>query len=214
MPFAGVSLIARTVRTALDSGCFIRVIVSTDDEQIAEEARCAGALVPFIRPARLADDTASSVDVIRHAVEFMQPLYPSDKPDAVCLLQVTSPMLTCQHLCEAVELFWKSGFNSLSSMVRVDQYPEWMFGVAPDTRQATPESPAGITMAGSAIRPRFIENGSIYLVKEDWLMATGTLYDFAHHGCYTMSPEESVDIDTRADWDYAEFLFKRRQNAG
>lgn len=212
MPFAGVSLTARAVTAVLASGCFTRVMVSTDDPGIAEEARQAGALVPFLRPASLADDNASSVDVLLHATDHMLKEFAVDQPSAVCLIQATSPMLTPQHISEAVDIFAKGGFNSLSSMVAVKQFPEWMFNVNPETMLATPESPAGIISPGSAIKKRHIENGAIYLVNRGWLMETGSLYDFGNHGCFIMSSEDSVDIDTRNDWDYAEFLFKRRQS--
>ncbi len=213
MPFAGgSSLTARTVGAALAAKIFSKVMVSTDDPQIAEDSRKAGALVPFLRPACLADDQASSVDVLRHALTELRRLHPDEHPLAVCLLQVTSPMLEARHICEAVELFFAGGFNSLSSMVKVDQYPEWMFRAPEAGGAAVPEDSLGITCSSAAIPLRFIENGAIYLVKTDWLDQNGSLYDFSHHGCYPMSCEESVDIDTRADWDYAEFLTRRRSD--
>lgn len=210
MPFAGGdSLTVRTIRTAIESGCFSRVLLSTDDPQIAVEGRAAGALVPFIRPDDLSGDQASSVDVLLHAVEELKKLFPEDKPTAVALLQVTSPLLSARHIAAAVETFAAGGFNSLSSMVAVDQYPEWMFRVA-ENCLATPENQEGIVCPTGRIPVRYIENGAIYLVRHDWLNEHHNIYDFARHGCYAMSAEDSVDIDTRADWEYAEFLLRRR----
>ena len=134
MPFAGKdSLTARTVRTALASRKFSQVIVSTDDREIAEEARRAGARLPFLRPASLADDQASSLDVIKHAVQQFRLLEPAGPPLAICLMQVTSPLLKPEQVSAAVDLFLAGGFNSLSSMVAVQQYPEWMFRIDPVT---------------------------------------------------------------------------------
>ncbi|MDD3146382.1 MAG: acylneuraminate cytidylyltransferase family protein [Candidatus Riflebacteria bacterium] len=213
LPFAGgLSLTARTVQAAIAAQIFARVVVSTDDEEIAEDGRQAGALVPFLRPVALADDTASSVDVLRHAVSELRKIHPEERPVAVCLLQVTSPMLVSKHISEAVDLFLGGGFNSLSSMAKVSEFPEWMFRVEEPGGAAVPEDLAGITRPSAEILPRYIENGAIYLVKTDWLDQTGSLYDFAKHGCYAMTSEDSVDIDTRTDWDYAEFLTLRRNS--
>ncbi len=210
MPFAGgESLTARTIRKAIGSGCFSRVLLSTDDPQIAADGKAAGALVPFLRPAGLSGDRASSLDVLLHAVAELKTLFPEEKPGAVALLQVTSPLLNAGHIAAAVETFLAGGFNSLSSMVAVGQYPEWMFRVG-ENHLATPESDVGIVCPTDRIPVRYIENGAIYLVSYDWLTGQRSLYDFARHGCYAMSAVDSVDIDTLSDWEYAEFLVRRR----
>jgi len=208
LPLAGQSLIARAVKTAVASGCFARVIVSTDDFEIANEARLAGAEIPFMRPAELADDNASSVDVLLHAVETIAPNTTS--PDVVCLIQTTSPLLNITHVREAVELFDRGDFVSLSSMKLVDQQPEWMFRVDENTGLASPESPVGIVASSALLPRRFIENVAIYLVKRTWLLEERSLYNFTHHGCYVMSEVDSVDIDTSDDFARAGFEIKRR----
>lgn len=83
---AGRPMIAWTVDAALEAKTFDRIVVSTDDEAIAEAARDAGAEAPFLRPASLADDAASSVDVALHAFEEL------GTPDILVLLQPTSPL--------------------------------------------------------------------------------------------------------------------------
>ena len=205
----GDSLTFRTAHKAVASGCFARVLVSTDDHDIADEAKRAGAMVPFLRPDFLADDQASSVDVLWHAFSY---LLETDKvvPDAVCLLQVTSPMLCEGHLREAITRFFCGKFNSLSSMTLVKQYPEWMYRVDEVCGSAVPENSAGIETPTACIPRRYIENGALYLVKGEWFRQQRKLYDYARHGCLQMSAEDSVDIDTMADWEYAEYLFARR----
>lgn len=215
MPFAGQgSLTARTVKTALSSQKFSQVLVSTDDSEIAEEARRAGARLPFLRPAHLADDHASSLDVIKHAVQQLLQLESARPPFAICLLQVTSPLLKPEQVSAAVDKFLAGGFNSLSSMVAVEQFPEWMFRSDPVSGRAVPDQPEGITRPSGAIPSRFIENGALYLVRAEWLDRQGSLYDFSRHGMYLMSREDSVDIDTQADWDYAEMLVRRQESSG
>jgi len=214
LPFDGQPLVARAVKTAIASGCFARVIVSTDDAEIAEAAENAGGEVPFLRPAELAGDTASSVDVMLHAVTV---LGASDAvPASVALIQATSPFLSCEHIRAALQLFKSGGFVSLSSMKAVNQYPEWMFRIDADSR-AMPESPGGIVAAASSLPRRHIENGAIYLVQTAWLLAERSLYNFSQHGCYLMSETDSVDIDTAEDFALAEFYlsrFKHGQTAG
>jgi len=210
LPFCGAdSLTFRTVDTAINSGCFARVLVSTDDPRIADEARRAGGMVPFMRPASLADDKAASVDVLWHSFSYLLETE-GRLPDALCLLQVTSPMLCAHHIKTAVAKFFAGNFNSLSSMTIVHQYPEWMYRVDEVGGRAVPENRTGIELPGCDIPRRFIENGALYLVKGEWFFEQRTLYDYANHGCLQMSAEDSVDIDTRSDWEYAEYLCGRR----
>ena len=209
LPLAGQSLIARAVTTALASKAFARVIVSTDDDAIAREARMAGGEVPFLRPAELAGDTASSVDVLLHAVETLAEV--SEPPATVCLIQATSPLLSCTHIREAVQLFDCGGFVSLSSMKAVTQYPEWMFRVDSKTGHAHPESPGGIVAPSGDLPRRYIENGAIYLVRRIWLLEEKSLYNFSQHGCYIMPEADSVDVDTAEDFARAQFEIERRR---
>lgn len=211
LPIEGQPMVAHAVNTVLASNCFARVIVSTDDEEIAQAAREAGGEVPFLRPAKLASDTATSVDVVLHAVEALT--VESIPPAIIALIQVTSPLLTAQHLQEALELFSSGDFNSLSAMKAVTQYPEWMFQVDTATSRAIPESSTGIVTGTAAIPRRYIENGAVYLVRSQWLQEKRSLYDFARHACYLMSEADSVDIDTAEDYARAQFEIERRQLA-
>ena len=94
-PLGGLPLIAWTIRAALASDAFARVIVSTEDAAIAEAARDAGAEVPFLRPAELATDTATSRDVVLHALEELS------ASKRFALLQPTSPFRNAEHIRQA-----------------------------------------------------------------------------------------------------------------
>ncbi|HAS1172129.1 TPA: acylneuraminate cytidylyltransferase family protein, partial [Enterobacter cloacae] len=96
----GKPLIAWTIIAARESGLFDDIIVSTDSENIASLAKKFGANVPFIRPQNLSDDTATTAEVVRHAVDFIQQ---AEKVsiDIICLLQPTSPLRTATHIKEA-----------------------------------------------------------------------------------------------------------------
>ena len=102
--FCGKSLTARCIETARAANIFNEIFVSTDDPELAEEAKKYGAKVPFMRPAELAGDTATSSDVLLHALDTIVNKQGWPAPYAVCLLQVTSPFLSVKHLIEAKNL--------------------------------------------------------------------------------------------------------------
>lgn len=204
--FCGKSLTARCIETARAANIFNEIFVSTDDPELAEEAKKYGAKVPFMRPAELAGDTATSSDVLLHALDTIVNKQGWPAPYAVCLLQVTSPFLSVKHLIEAKNLFETQNFNSLSSMRKVDQYFEWQYELANETDKASPIDRVGITKPSTLIPKRYIENGAIYFTKYDYLKKHKSMYDFDNHGAYVMSAEESLDIDTQQDFELAKAI--------
>ena len=121
----GKSLIAYTIEAALKSKYINKVIVSTEDKEIAEVAEKFGAKVPFIRPAKLASDTASTLGVLKHAVTFIEK-EENKKIDIVITLQPTSPLRTVHHIDESIEKFLKNNFDSLVS-IKSTKYPaQWL----------------------------------------------------------------------------------------
>lgn len=99
-PFHGKPIIAYSIDVALQSNLFDRVIVSTDDTEIAEVALRSGAEVPFMRPHDLANDFATTQVVMEHAINW---LLKAEQPvEYVCCIYATSPLMTVQQLCEAV----------------------------------------------------------------------------------------------------------------
>ncbi|MFZ2961085.1 MAG: acylneuraminate cytidylyltransferase family protein [Candidatus Ozemobacteraceae bacterium] len=207
-PLHGRPLITWVIEAALASGCFTRVLVTTDDEGIARTAREAGAWVPFQRPAELSSDIASSVDVLVHAVKTVQQM-PAEVggffPALTALLQPTSPFTRPEHVREAIQTFEGAQFVTLSSMCPVRERPEWMFHVEP-AGAASPLDPVRLTDPASSFPPLYRENGAIYLVQTAYLLREERLYQVEKHGAYLMSIRDSVDIDTADDWAVAETL--------
>ena len=101
-PFCGKPMIAWSIEAAQGSGCFDRIIVSTDDEEIAEFARQWGAEVPFMRPAELADDHATTRPVVNHAIREATRIYGA--PEAVCCLYPTAPFVTVEDLRRGLQM--------------------------------------------------------------------------------------------------------------
>ncbi len=205
----GKSLVQRTVETAISSQLFSRVIVTTDSREIAAQAEVAGGEVPFIRPSALATDKADSTAVLCHATGNI--LAQTDyKKTVMCLLQPTSPLLTSSHIAEAFQVFTRKKANSLSSMTRVFQHPEWLFKKRDDGADGLVQPVFPELFAQNSLEDYFIENGALYLVRADYLMENDSLYDFDNHAIYVMNRRDSLDIDTREDWHLAEFYLARQ----
>lgn len=101
--FVNKPIIAYSIEAALNSGLFKRVIVSTDDNEIAEVARYYGAEVPFLRPAEFSDDHAGTIVAIKHAIEWIDK-QDQDSPDAVCCIYATAPFVEENDLKEGLKI--------------------------------------------------------------------------------------------------------------
>ncbi len=209
--FSGRPLIAWVIEAALQSEVFDRVLVSTDCPSIAREARAWGAWTPFLRPAELASDQATSLDALVHAVRWVVEQQPASTPlQLVGLMQPTSPFLTATHVREAVELFEQRSFVSLSSMCPVHERPEWMFR-RNESGQAVPVDPQGVTLPSHELPPLYRENGALYLLHPELILKHHRLYDFESHGAYVMSVVDSIDIDDASDWEIATAVMSARR---
>lgn len=195
---AGKPLVAWSIEQALAAG--LDVLVSTDDEELAEIARGAGADVPFLRPAELAQDTTPTEPVIEHAIAHR--VAEGRRPDAVMLLQATSPVRLAGTIERAVREFEETGVDSLVGVVAQTPF----FWHPADSGSATAEY-------DPAARPRrqdltaedyfYKETGSLYLTRTE-------IYERERNriggrvGLFVMDEAEGVDIDTLVDLRIAE----------
>lgn len=200
-PLAGIPLITWSIGGALEAGCFHRVIVSTEDETIADLARESGAEVPWIRPPHLATDTATAVEVARHVVS--QLTGERDPPDALMLLQPTSPFRTTASIRRAIEIFQLSGGESVVSVSPAKTHPYWCKRVTLGG-VLEPFLPAAPALQSQDLPPVYQLNGLIYLASVSRLMAGQGFYSDATRALIIGSPEEAIDIDTPLDWSLAE----------
>jgi len=109
-PFCGKPIIAWPIEVAIASGCFDRIVVSTDDDEIAEVAAAYGAEAPFRRPARLADDRTGTIAVMRHAIECLQS--GADQLAHVCCIHATAPFCELKTCARA----WKNCSPATATM--------------------------------------------------------------------------------------------------
>jgi CMP-N-acetylneuraminic acid synthetase len=209
-PLAGRPLVAYTIDAARASRSLSRVIVSTDDREIAAVSKSLGAEVPFLRPPRLAADDTPMVDVL---LDVLATLGRDERyePDVVVLLQPTSPFRRAGHIDAAVGLLTSSGADSIVSVVQVphqftpsslmelrgDRLHAWVDGSASTRRQDKPVL--------------FARNGpAIVVTRRRVLLADRALYGADTRGL-VMSREDSFDIDDPFDLEMAELLISSRR---
>lgn len=189
----GRPLIAWTIEQALRARSIDRVILSSDDESIMREAQAAGADVPFRRPADLATDAVSSIDVVLHALEQVPDF------DIVVLLQPTSPLRNSGDIEAALNRLVGSGAKAIVSVTEVDQSPFWMFELDPVGHLKPILSAEAIPARRQDLRPVYSLNGAIYVAESEWLRRSRSFLS-ADTVAYLMPPERSLDIDEERDF--------------
>ena len=198
----GKPLISHTIQTALSSPEITRVIVSTDDADIAEVAQKYGADVPFMRPADLATDDSLAIDTYKYTVDKLIRDEGGDIVDFMVLLP-TSPLREASDISNAVKLFRDKKADSVISVIKEDKPISWFKKL--DTEGRILEN--DITLKNRQDEDDYYcPNGSIYIFKKE-LIDEGKYYSDKTYA-YVMPKHRSVDIDTQFDFNYAEFLLK------
>ena len=211
-PLLGKPLIVYTIEAAQKSGVLDRLILSTDDPKIAEVAKQYGCEVPFMRPQELATDTASHLEVMRHAVQWLK-----DKegyyPEYTAILQPTSPMRQHYHLREAVNLILKTGADSILSVAKLpeefSQYKAMMLDKEGYLRLTTGEPIYKRVARRQEVVPNYYSAGIIYLFRTDLLFDTQNPNFYGNKVVpYIVEEKYAVDINTPADWQRAETIMR------
>lgn len=193
LPAAGKPLIAWTIDAARASRAIDRLVLSTDDDAIADVARAHGCDVPFMRPAALATDTASSMDVVMHALDVLPGF------DVVVLLQPTSPLRTAADIDDACEAFSTSGAPACVTVSLVEQSPYWMFQLGEgQTLQPILVAPVGVSRRQD-LPPIYALNGAVY-VADVLRLRQSRAFVGPETVASVMPLERAIDIDTAADF--------------
>jgi|WetSurMetagenome_2_1015567.scaffolds.fasta_scaffold21902_4 CMP-N,N'-diacetyllegionaminic acid synthase len=202
---AGKPLIQYTIEAAQNSELLTDTIVSTDSSEIAHLAALLGAEVPFIRPDSLATDTASSIDVVQHAVEFLKTqgrIY-----DAVCLLQPTCPFREKGFIDQAINKFAKAGTDSLISVLPLPEQfnPHWIFEMTAGDHLVLATGEKEIIKRRQELPQAYYRDGSVYLTLTQVITDRNSLY--GETITYLVSEKlYHVNIDTPEDWEQAKEL--------
>ena len=209
LAIGGVSLLERAIRAGRDSGVVDRVVVSTDDAEIRAAAISCGAEAPFVRPSALADDTASTVDVVAHAVAELERVG-SGRPSTIVLLEPTSPFRNASHVRAAVRRHCEGPYATVVSVCPVERKPENIFikqassGALeryikdPDHQFTTRQAMADLCRLNSAI---YVCDGDAFMRKLTLLVPP--------LGYVEMSHLESINIDEPLDVALAELVAAR-----
>jgi len=197
----GIPLIGWTIKAANNSQCITKTIVSTDSDEIASVAIAEGSEVPFIRPAELSTDGATSMSVIKHAVDFFH-----DKGefyDYVMMLQPTSPLRNHADIDKAMEQYLdhcKDEDTALISGYSISSKYNWILKIDND-RVAFVNTEVYKNLSRNELPPLFLPNGAIFIANTKEL---GSSFYHADTLIYEMPYERSVDIDFLEDFEKAE----------
>ncbi len=201
-PFAGRPMIAHSIDAAANSGLFDRIIVSTEDEEIAEVAGRCGAEVPFRRPAGIADDRTGTIEVIAHAVQWLQQEGAALR--AVCCIYATAPFIQQRDLKVGLDMLEAGGWQYVFAATSF---------AAPVQRAFRRDADGGLTMffpqhfqSRSQDLPESLHDAAQFYWgrPQAWLQR---LLIFDRHSSVVSLPRWRVqDIDTEDDWRRAEWL--------
>ncbi|MBO6516170.1 MAG: acylneuraminate cytidylyltransferase family protein [Bacteroidia bacterium] len=207
----GKPLIMYTIEQALKCNRLNHVFVSTDDDEIAEVARAAGAKVPFMRPKELAQDKSSDFEVFDHFVQTMQADHNIDI-DVLVNLRPTSPFRLPEDIDTVIDLLIQQNADSVRTVCRSEgiYHPYWMY--TKENSGAASSFLPGISVKeyyqSQLLPPVYRLNGMVDAIRTG-VMKEGDLYGtnmYLHE-----TPENrAVDIDTMEDFEFAEFLMKKR----
>lgn len=200
----GKPLIAWSIIQAKHCDDIHRVVVSTDDHQIARIANEYGGEVPFMRPTELANDTALTIDVILHALCWLEK-YEKYRPEYIMLLQPTSPLRSAKDIDGVMRVLMNKDARAVVSVCEPDHHP-WWSNTLPESGSMKDFLRVEILHRGRQELPVFYRlNGAVYLAEVDYL--------HEHHGffgpntfAYKMPGERSIDIDSAMDFKLASLL--------
>jgi pseudaminic acid cytidylyltransferase len=207
--FCGQPIIAYSIRAAQQSELFDRIIVSTDDEEIADVSQQYGAEIPFMRPAELADDYIGTHPVVRHCVNWL--MGQREKPENICCIYATAPFLQPEYL--------KKGFHTLQSehCTYAFSVTSFAFPIQRSIRIISnggvePIFPEHIPKRSQDLEDAYHDAGQFYWGKTESFL--NNMPVFSPHSKAIILPRHLVlDIDTLEDWEKAELMFRAWRQA-
>ncbi len=212
-PFCGKPIIAYSIEAAQQTGLFDQVIVSTDDEEIADVARQYGAVVPFMRPAAIADDSAGVMAVVAHALRELEKS--GRRPAEVCLIYATAPLMQSSDITAGHEQFQActqaesavKGIDFVFSATAFEAPIFRAFGVQSDgtAKMFWPEH----YQKNSQDLPAAYHDAAQFCWGRREAMLEESVVVFSERSAPFIVPRyRVVDIDTPEDWRLAELLYR------
>lgn len=206
--FAGKPMIAYAIDAARESGLFDHVLVTTDDPEIADIARAAGAEIPFMRPADLSDDHTPTVPVVQHAIRMAIDL--GWAPELVCCIYPGVPLIRVADLLAAKD---RLDGGDASYCFPIAEFPSPVQRALRrrENGRVEPLAPENVGIRTQDLEPAYFDAGQFYWGRaEAWLSG---LNIHQNGGTIVLPSWRVVDIDTPEDWDRAEALFRAFRKA-
>ena len=201
--FHGKPMIAYSIQVALESKLFEKVIVSTEDEEIATIAKSCGAEVPFIRPKELSDDFTGTGDVVAHALEYLQSK--GERYDLVCTIYATAPLLQAKYLIEGYEALQNSTAVHAFSATSMPFPIQRTFKINKEGR-CEMFMPEHYMTRSQDLEEAYQDAGQFYWSKVN---ETSNEIIFGKDSIPIILPRHLVqDIDTIEDWQRAELMYR------
>ena len=210
----GKPLLIYTAEAALASKLLDRVVLSTEDEEVAAVGRSCGIEVPFLRPFELAQDTSPTLPVVQHAIEYFSEM--GDVYDAVCILQPVTPLRSSQVIDACISMMSDSGADTVITISKVPVQYNPHFVYFKNEAGALDYAMGGRTkpVRRQDVADSYVREGSVYLTTVDTIKNLNSLFGEKVLGL-EISPEDSVNIDSQDDWDRAEIILRARdENPG
>jgi N-acylneuraminate cytidylyltransferase len=214
---AGKPLIGWKVEAAKKSKLITRIIISTDDQEIADVAKSFGAEIPFLRPKEIAQDLSTDVEFIDHALTFLKEKE-GYVPDIVLRLPPTSPLCNEDHIDEGIEkLLSTPGADSVRPITEAPKHPYKMWRISDDKSKLVPFLSKEVTgfdepqnMPRQLFPKVYVHTGGMDVLWrktiEEQRSTSGK-----HVAYFHMKPEDSVNIDYPIDFEIAEILMRKKQ---
>ena len=211
LPLGGKPLIAWSIDVVRGLPAVCAILVSTDDETIAAVAAGSGAIVPWLRPAELATDTAGSVDVALHALDWYEAEHGT--VDGLLLLQPTSPLRERSTVERGIALFGEHGGRAVIGVAPVSTHPLWALRLVDGGLRPWVEG-GGLHQRSQDLPPAYEVTGAFYLVSPQDLRAHRSFFAPGVLPLVIESRREAIDIDTAEDLVLAQALIAAAGEGG
>ena len=205
----GVPLICHSIKAALASNLVDRVIVSTEDNEIASIAKNCGAEVPFMRSIDLASDTSMVMDSYLQVVDWIAKENSKPIKSFVALLP-TVPLRTSKDIDDAIKIFNDKNANSVISVVEAPVPLDWNRRITKEGILKNYSSEFNTIKNRQELEKTYVPNGAIYVFRTEVLRSTRQYYTEKTYP-YVMPRERSADIDELLDFEWVEYLLDKKQ---
>ena len=202
--FKGKPIIERTINAVKNLNFFQKIIVSTDDEEIAEIASSSGAEIPFLRPKDLSDDFANTRDVILHAIKWYE--FKSIKLDKVCCLYPTAVLVDPNDLLKAITLLGTKDTQKYVFSAISYPYPIQRAFYLDKKGFSKMVSKENYVKRSQELNDAYHDAGQFYLASSNTWLNNNNILDGARP--LIIPRWRGIDIDTEEDWEMAEFLYE------